>query len=267
MLPSEIGERAEAAVLAALVGAGKHVLRPFGEQRRYDLAYEENGRLIKVQCKSGSVQKGAIRFPTRSVGRRSVRDYRGDVDFFGVYCHDRREVYLVPVADVPSRLASLRFTPARNGQKVGVRVAAPYLLSAQQLTLIELTDIDIVGHNESMIVDEGLSLDLLAGCCGVLTPVTLEPGQAEATAQIFKALSDPHRVRILNLLANATQPVCVCEFTEQLDLSQGTTSFHLKKLTAAGLIEREQRGTWAYYSLNRDAARALSEVLEFKETT
>jgi ArsR family transcriptional regulator len=117
-----------------------------------------------------------------------------------------------------------------------------------------------------MTIDTKNSPDLLAGCCGVLTPITLKPREAEATAQLFKALSDPHRVRILNLLANATEPVCVCEFTEQLDLSQATTSFHLKKLTAAGLIDREQRGTWAYYSLNREAARTLSEVLEFKET-
>jgi ArsR family transcriptional regulator len=117
-----------------------------------------------------------------------------------------------------------------------------------------------------MAIDIKTSPDVLAGCCGVLTTVTIKPRQAEATARLFKALSDPHRVRILNLLANATEPVCVCEFTDQLALSQATTSFHLKKLTSAGLIEREQRGTWAYYSLNRDAARALSEVLEFKET-
>jgi hypothetical protein len=128
VLPSEIGERAEAAVLAALACVGKHVLLPFGEQRRYDLAYEEAGRLVKVQCKSGHVRKGVIRFRTHSVGRSSIRDYREDVDFFGVYCHDRNEVYLVPVNDVPLRGATLRITPPRNGQKSGVRSAAQYLL-------------------------------------------------------------------------------------------------------------------------------------------
>ncbi|MGH2694142.1 MAG: group I intron-associated PD-(D/E)XK endonuclease [Actinomycetota bacterium] len=127
MTPSEIGERAEAAVLAALVGIGKQVLLPFGE-RRYDLAYEENGRLVKVQCKAGSVRKGAVCFRTHSVGRSTVRDYREDVDFFGVYCHGREEVYLVPVGDVPLRRASLRLTPARNGQTSGVRMAGRYLL-------------------------------------------------------------------------------------------------------------------------------------------
>jgi hypothetical protein len=130
MTPSEIGTRAEAAVLAALVLAGKHVLLPFGEQRRYDVAYEEKGRLVKVQCKTGSVRNGAISFRTHSVGRRSILDYRDDVDFFGVYCHDHRHVYLVPVGDTPLRTASLRLTPTRNGQESGVRWASRYLLKS-----------------------------------------------------------------------------------------------------------------------------------------
>lgn len=129
MTPSEIGERAEAAVLAALVSAGKQVLVPFGGQRRYDLAYEEDGRLVKVQCKSGRERKSAIVFRTYSVGRGPARDYRDDVDVFGVYCHERDEVYLVPVDHLPSRGAHLRLRPARNGQQSGVRWASPYLLS------------------------------------------------------------------------------------------------------------------------------------------
>jgi hypothetical protein len=115
--------------LAALVRAGKEVLVPFGGHRRYDLAYEEGGRLIKVQCKSGRERSGAITFRTYSVGRGPAKDYRGDVDVFGVYCHDRGEVYLVPVKDVPFRAAHLRLSPARNGQESGVRWAAGYLLA------------------------------------------------------------------------------------------------------------------------------------------
>lgn len=97
MLPSEIGERSEAAVLGALACAGKQVLVPFGGQRRYDLAYEEDGRLIKVQCKTGRESDGVIVFHSYSLGRGPMRDYRGEVDVFGVYCHARGEVYLVPV--------------------------------------------------------------------------------------------------------------------------------------------------------------------------
>jgi hypothetical protein len=130
MLPSDIGERAEAAILAALAATGKRILLPFGP-RRYDLAYEEAGRLVKVQCKAGSVRKGAVCFRTHSVGRSSVRDYRDDVDFFGVYCHGLNEVYLVPVGDVPLRKASLRVEPALNGQTKGVRMASTYLLPGE----------------------------------------------------------------------------------------------------------------------------------------
>lgn len=59
MTPSEVGERAEAAILAALVQAGKHVVLPFGGHRRYDLAYEEKGRLVKVKCKSAREKNGS----------------------------------------------------------------------------------------------------------------------------------------------------------------------------------------------------------------
>jgi ArsR family transcriptional regulator len=82
---------------------------------------------------------------------------------------------------------------------------------------------------------------------------------------VFKALADPSRVRIVNVLANATDPVCVCDFMPRLGLSQGTVSFHLKKLLDVGLLHREQRGTWAYYSLDREAFERLSEVFATKE--
>jgi hypothetical protein len=131
-LPSQIGERAEAAVLAALVAAGKDVLLPYG-QRRYDLAFEKDGRLMKVQCKAGLLRNGVLSFRTHSVGRRSLRDYRGDVDLFGVYCHERREVYLVPIGDVPtSSRATLRLSPTRNGQRAGIRQGGPYLLETHR---------------------------------------------------------------------------------------------------------------------------------------
>jgi ArsR family transcriptional regulator len=84
--------------------------------------------------------------------------------------------------------------------------------------------------------------------------------EAEATAALFKALADPARIHIVNLLATSEEPVCVCELTPSLGLSQGTVSHHLKKLLDAGLLEREQRGVWAYYSLNREAAARLASV-------
>jgi hypothetical protein len=128
MTPSEIGERTEAAILAALAASGKHVLLPFGGHHRYDLAFEESrGRLVKVQCKSAYVAKGALIFKTCSYVLGSPRDYRDEVDLFGIYCHDRSEVYFVPVGDVPTSRASLRLDPARNGQSAGIRMASTYL--------------------------------------------------------------------------------------------------------------------------------------------
>mgnify|MGYP003485938585 CR=1 FL=1 len=87
---------------------------------------------------------------------------------------------------------------------------------------------------------------------------------AETTAAVFKALADPGRVRIMNLLANADAPVCVCDLTPELGLSQPTVSFHLKKLVQAGLLEREQRGVWAFYSVNRDVLERLGTIFELE---
>jgi len=101
-------------------------------------------------------------------------------------------------------------------------------------------------------------------CCAPLGAASLSDAEAEATAGLFKALADPHRVKIINLLAISPDPVCVCEFTGPLQLSQPTVSHHLKKLLAAGLVEREQRGTWAYYALNRDALGRLAIVADLQ---
>jgi ArsR family transcriptional regulator, arsenate/arsenite/antimonite-responsive transcriptional repressor len=101
-------------------------------------------------------------------------------------------------------------------------------------------------------------------CCTPLGAPSLSDAEAEATARLFKALADPHRVKIVNLLVTSPDPVCVCEFTGPLGLSQPTVSHHLKKLVQAGLLEREQRGTWAYYSLNHDALSRLAAVADLQ---
>jgi ArsR family transcriptional regulator len=102
-------------------------------------------------------------------------------------------------------------------------------------------------------------------CCGALGAPTLSDEEAAAAAAVFRALADPARVRIVNLLASSEEPVCVCEFVPTLGLSQPTVSHHLKKLTDAGLLEREQSGRWAYYTLSREALERLASLVEFKE--
>jgi ArsR family transcriptional regulator, arsenate/arsenite/antimonite-responsive transcriptional repressor len=101
-------------------------------------------------------------------------------------------------------------------------------------------------------------------CCAPLGAPRLSEEEAAATADVFKALGDPSRVRIVNLLATSSGPVCVCELVEPLSLSQPTVSHHLKKLVGVGLLEREQRGKWAYFSLKRDAVAKLAAVADLK---
>jgi len=98
-------------------------------------------------------------------------------------------------------------------------------------------------------------------CCAPLVGTGISAEEAEATATLFRALADPTRVRIVNLLANSPEPVCVCVMNEEFDLAQPTMSHHLKKLTSAGLLKREQRGTWAYFSIEQDALGRLADVV------
>ena len=71
-------------------------------------------------------------------------------------------------------------------------------------------------------------------------------------------------MKILNLLATGDEPACACELIPALGLSQPTVSHHLKKLTEAGLLAREQRGIWAYYSIDPDAVAQLGAVADLK---
>ena len=101
-------------------------------------------------------------------------------------------------------------------------------------------------------------------CCAPLGAPTLSDDEAEATAELFRALGDPARVKIFNRLATAGEPVCACEFEPMLALAQPTVSHHLKKLTEAGLLEREQRGKWAYFTIKADAADRLAGLVDFE---
>ena len=112
------------------------------------------------------------------------------------------------------------------------------------------------------------TLPLLAtACCRPLDDSGLTEEDAEQTAAVFKALADPARVRIVNLLARSSEPVCVCDLTPSLRLAQPTVSHHLKKLREAGLLRREQRGVWAYYTLDREALSRAAGILELEGVT
>jgi ArsR family transcriptional regulator len=97
-----------------------------------------------------------------------------------------------------------------------------------------------------------------------LAAPSLSDKEAIATAELFKALGDAARVKIVNLLATSGEPVCVCHLIEPLSLSQPTVSHHLKRLMDVGLLQREQRGKWAYFSLKREAVAKLSVVADLE---
>jgi ArsR family transcriptional regulator, arsenate/arsenite/antimonite-responsive transcriptional repressor len=99
-------------------------------------------------------------------------------------------------------------------------------------------------------------------CCAPLTGPALDDGEAKQLELVFKALADRHRVKILNrLLAAAGEAVCVCDFEEMLDLKQSTVSYHLKQLLDAGLVKREKRGSYAYFSIAEGALERVCGLL------
>ena len=99
-------------------------------------------------------------------------------------------------------------------------------------------------------------------CC---VPLVREPlGAAAATdlARTLKAIADPARLRLLSMIAaHQGGEACVCDLTEPLGLSQPTVSHHLKVLVDAGLLTRDKRGVWAYFTLVRGALDSLADVL------
>ena len=100
----------------------------------------------------------------------------------------------------------------------------------------------------------------VAACCPSLADAPL--GEAEATerARVFAALADPARLRLLSLLASEGE-TCACELVEPIGRSQPTVSHHLKVLLQAGLVEREQRGSWAHFRVLDEPLAALRAVL------
>jgi ArsR family transcriptional regulator len=86
-------------------------------------------------------------------------------------------------------------------------------------------------------------------CCGL---PDVDGAWAQRTSELMKALADPTRLTMVASLWKAEAPICICDFTAGLDLSQPTLSHHMRKLKDAGLVESEKRGIWMYYRLARD---------------
>ncbi|MBV8639438.1 MAG: hypothetical protein JO322_15270 [Candidatus Eremiobacteraeota bacterium] len=135
-----VGDISEIKVAAALVEAGYRVFFPFGENHRYDLlAEDQSGSFHRIQVKTGRIRSGTVVFKCYSVhetrdGMRMQR-YAGQIDYFGVYCPDNRECYLVPIEEVGSA-GSLRIHPCENAQRKKIRWAEPYRIAGLGLDLV-----------------------------------------------------------------------------------------------------------------------------------
>lgn len=119
-------------------------------------------------------------------------------------------------------------------------------------------------HNESISVN---MFFVNEPCCTTpadtsLLDAVLDPEQADDLATHFKALADPIRLRLVSIIgASPTGEVCACDLPALLDRTQPTISHHLSILVKAGLLEREQRGKWAWFTLRRDRIDALRNAL------
>lgn len=100
-------------------------------------------------------------------------------------------------------------------------------------------------------------------CCGTLRTPALSDDDAEQLAAVLKALADPVRLRIVSIVASSTTgEVCACDLPVRLERSQPTVSHHLSTLVTAGVLDREQRGKWAWYRLRPGRLSAIAGLLE-----
>jgi PD-(D/E)XK endonuclease len=134
--PKDVGDGSTLAIMTALRMSGVALYVPFGENTRCDLVVDDDGNLIRVQCKTGRLRDGAIRFAVCSCyghhrnPQTARRTYEGQVDYFAVYCPETAGVYMVPIGDLPLMAAAhLRVDPPRNNQSKRIRFAADYQIA------------------------------------------------------------------------------------------------------------------------------------------
>lgn len=107
---------------------------------------------------------------------------------------------------------------------------------------------------------EVLDVSTTRSCCPPLSAQALTPQVAGHLAPLFKALSDPVRLRLLSLIAS-TSEACVCDLTDAFEVTGATISHHLRVLREAGLVDCERRGTWVYYWVRPEVLNLLGGVL------
>src|SRR5215475_12137071 len=172
--------------------------------------------------------------------------------------------------------------PANTSAKVPTNSAATWRASVRSAIRLERVSsatgrhLLLSGHRRASIsstANDGEVIDLcqygsvqtiatIAASCPPLLQGPLDPDDAERLAGALKAIADPSRLRLLSLIrAQPGHEACVCHLTEPLGLGQPTVSHHLKVLLQAGLVEREQRGSWAYFRVREEPLSALRDLL------
>ena len=130
MHPVEKGDLSLAMITARFLRLGYVVLRPMTENCRYDLVISRNdGPFERVQCKTGRLRSGAIKFNAcssqahhgKGIGRTK---YTGQIEFFGIYCPETDGCYLIPIGEIGGVEGSLRVEAPKNNQGIGVRLAS-----------------------------------------------------------------------------------------------------------------------------------------------
>ena len=130
MNPKAKGEISQGQILAALLKRGDVVLIPFGDNQRYDLVIDRDGRFIRVQCKTAWItNRGQLSFAVCSSYKhrgKGTKDYKGEADFFAVYSPDLNKCYWIPVEDCGTSQTLLRLTEVKNKQNKGIRWAKDF---------------------------------------------------------------------------------------------------------------------------------------------
>jgi len=125
-------------------------------------------------------------------------------------------------------------------------------------------DVDVIMTTRSISVnmEPMQTIATIAASCPPLLHGPLDAADAEQLGSALKTIADPTRLRLISLIqAQPNHEACVCNLTEPLGLSQPTISHHLKVLLEAGLVEREQRGNWAYFKVREEPLAALRGLL------
>lgn len=125
------GDITELKIATKLVELGEQILFPYGDNNRYDIVVDKGDKFVKIQCKTGRLKNGVVIFNTCSHHCRKnyiMKNYRGEIDLFGIYCPQNKKCYLVPVEDVGVSNARLRVYPPKNNQHKKIIFAKKYEL-------------------------------------------------------------------------------------------------------------------------------------------